>query len=178
MSDLSDSIVQNEKISEDTEQMAIRNESALKRDYYLSNPLRAYGQLRGESMLPKKRAEIDENEINRRRLPEMFAELRETSDQTQDMRSYKQSLRTMLNLNSNLSDNQVVRSCYPKIQTEMLESSKKLYSDISRFNITKPVDVENVESVLKKTIFRRDADKNSWCIFNIYNFLYNNLILS
>lgn len=185
-------------------------EHDLKREYYMSEPLRSYGQLRGESILPSRLKRqllvdcsggADSNDspllanptlLPTRRaksLPKAFAELRSTSEtatnQTttttanantnsgEDRSIYKQKLRTELHLSSHLDEIEFLRSFYPKSQPEMLENSKRVYTEMSRANVTKPVDVDNVESVLKRTVFATSPNKSIVSLSLSFNFVSN-----
>lgn len=179
---------------------SVQSEHELKREYYMSEPLRSYGQLRGESILPSRlkrqllvdcSGAADHTNVDSpllanhtllptrraKSLPKAFAELRSvttsetTNNQTalnananylgEDRSIYKQKLRTELQLSSHLDEIEFLRSFYPKSQPEMLENSKRVYTEMSRANVTKPVDVENVESVLKRTVFATSPTKSS-----------------
>lgn len=183
----------------------VQSEHDLKREYYMSEPLRSYGQLRGESILPSRLKRqllvdcsgADSNDsplvanptlLPTRRaksLPKAFAELRSTSETTtnqtaanantnssEDRSIYKQKLRTELQLSSHLDEIEFLRSFYPKSQPEMLENSKRVYTEMSRANVTKPIDVDNVESVLKRTVFATSPTKSS-CFRVSFYFVFN-----
>lgn len=158
------------------------DEKKLKREYYLSEPLKNLAQNRGESILPTKykkhllfghddvetvttndgesNCSVSRGKSNHKQaLPKIYAELRETTDLVENRKLYKQRMRTKLNLSSSclLEEVECLRGgqhhILPKSQIDMIENSRKTYSEFSRFNISRPLKLDNVESVLKKTIF-------------------------
>jgi hypothetical protein len=78
-------------------------------------------------------------------LPKIYQELRENEDVEEDREKYKQKLKTTLKLS--------LHSIEPhKNPIDMIENSKKIYSEYCKYNLTKPLDMSNIESVLKQTI--------------------------
>jgi hypothetical protein len=134
----------------------------LKKEYYKSNPLRNYAPTRGQTILPPnfikkietKPGEVHEffldNEIyhqfynKKKQLPTVYQELRVTKDVEEDRDLYKQKLRTKLKLNLDHKEH--------KSTIDLIENSKKTYSEYCRYNLSKPLDVTNVESVIKQKL--------------------------
>lgn len=157
-------------------------EEILKNEYYKSNPLRNYAPTRGQTILPHnfvfqslKQASygniseqgdtavsIDsqsENNCNqfvtsyknkKKSLPKVYKDLRITRDIEEDRDLHRQKLRTILKLNL---------TQFKKSPIDLLENSKKVYSEYCRNNLEKPLDLANVESVLKNVINSRGSAK-------------------
>lgn len=142
------------------EQRGKKDENELKKAYYSSNPLRCYGTLRGDQTLPKLSKKQQQSQVLSenadKQLPKIITELRETSDFVNNRSVYKRRLKSELNLASNCCD-ETEQAGLSKNQSDVIENVKKIYNEMSRLNIRKPFDVENVESVLKKTIFSNSS---------------------
>lgn len=123
------------------QQTSIQNyteyEQELKSRYYKSNPLRKYAPTRGQTILPGRSADT-----LKKPLPEIYNELRVSKDLEQDRSMHRQKMRSALNLNLKSLEQQ-------KNPIDLLENSKKVYSEYCKYNLTKPIDLTNVESTLK-----------------------------
>jgi hypothetical protein len=148
-------------------------EEILKQEYYKSNPLRNYAPTRGQTILPhnfvfqnlkqSSYGSISEHgdaasmesqsehsnqfvtsyKNKKKSLPKVYKDLRTTRDVEEDRSLHRQKLRTILKLN--LTE-------FKKSPIDLLENSKKVYSEYCRNNLEKPLDLANVESVLKNVI--------------------------
>ncbi len=86
-------------------------------------------------------------------MPTIFSELRldHIEDVQVDRDAHKKGLRTTLKLNLKALE-------IDKNPVDSLEKSKQVYSEYCRYNLTKPLDMTNVESVFKTNFPRK---KNS-----------------
>ncbi len=136
----------------DLKNMYIRREETLKDLYYKSNPLRDFvSSTTGQSILPP----LASNSVysnKKKLLPRIFSELRVNEIDNQERSTeyrelHKKSLRTTLKLNLKALE-------IDKNPIDSLENSKKIYSEYCRYNLTKPLDTSNVESIFKSDFKR------------------------
>lgn len=174
---------------ETTKHHRLLTENQLKREYYLSNPLKMYSQIRGETILPGKfkrlLRESDQeldlvslNNLNKKKsLPSIFGELRKAhttlggddwvpannDSQPIDRKIYRKKLFSSLKLNTAKIDDTALSdgSIYGKSQIDNMDNSKRIYNEFSKFGLSKPIKLDNVESIVKRTfkhrIMRRGA---------------------
>lgn len=133
-------------------------EEHLKLEYYKSNPLRNYvSSIYGQSILPHKLGLNNNNVKNKKKsLPKIFDDLRITQNFQQDRNIHRQQLCTSLNINLNSLD--ILNKKNP---IDMLEESKKIYSEYCKYNLSKPIDLTNVESILKVNILNNNNNNNN-----------------
>ena len=120
--------------------------------YYKSNPLRKFvGSKSGQSILPLNKLAKNNYSNKKKGLPKIFSELRiseENQEQIiEDRELHKKGLRTSLKLNLKALE-------IEKSVVNTLENSKKVYSEYCRYNISKPLDTSNVESIFKSDFKR------------------------
>lgn len=122
--------------------------------YYRSNPLRKFiGSTQGQSILPLKNRVFSNK---KKGLPTIFSELRldDVEDIQVDRDVHKKGLRTTLKLNLKALE-------IDKSSVDSMEKSKQVYSEYCRYNLTKPLDVSNVESVFKSNFKKKTNATNS-----------------
>lgn len=130
-------------------------ENALKDMYYKSNPLRKFiSSTPGQSIMPQSKLSKAVYVNKKKGLPEIFSELRVNEvDQERVIENrelHKKGLRTTLKLNLKALE-------IDKNPIDTLEASKKIYTEYCRFNLTKPLDTSNVESIFKEDLKRFKA---------------------
>lgn len=140
-------------------------EETLKLEYYKSNPLRNYvSSTYGQSILPVRSSHRNK----KKSLPKIFNDLRITENFQQDRELHRRKLCTSLNINLDSLD--VLNRKNP---IDMLEESKKIYSGYCKYNLTKPIDLTNVESILKANFSKKsDSSSNHFDESNQGLFLY------
>ncbi|RNA04198.1 hypothetical protein BpHYR1_015338 [Brachionus plicatilis] len=106
--------------------------------YYKSNPLRNFAPTRGQPIVPH-RHQIQQ-------LPKIFNELRFTDSCELDRSLHRQKIKS--NLSLKLAEPM-------RNPLDQMESSKKTYNEFSRLNLTRPIDISNVRSVLRENISPR-----------------------
>jgi len=122
-------------------------EEALKAQYYKSNPLRNYvSSVYGQSILPLKSSYRNK----KKSLPKIFNDLRITQNVQQDRELHRKKLCTSLNINLDSLD--VLKKKNP---IDTLEESKRIYSEFCKYNLTRPIDITNVESILKVNVLKK-----------------------
>lgn len=130
-------------------------EESVKLNYYKSNPLRNYvSSIYGKSILPGGKSSTQRNK--KKSLPKIFTELRTTENFQQDRELHRKKLCTSLNITLDSLD--VLNRKNP---IDMLEESKKIYSEYCKYNLTKPIDLTNVESILKTNLLRKSETNSS-----------------
>ncbi len=131
-------------------------EEHLKLEYYKSNPLRNYvSSIYGQSIMPhhNNNNKLGFNNVKNKKksLPKIFDDLRITQNFQQDRTIHRQQLCTSLNINLNSLD--ILNKKNP---IDLLEESKKIYSEYCKYNLSKPIDLTNVESILKVNILNNN----------------------
>jgi len=143
-------------INHELKKMYAKREETLKDIYYKSNPLREFvSSIPGQSILPSNSNSIKASDsvyAKKKVLPRIFSELRvnEADDRersTEYRELHKKSLRTTLKLNLKALE-------IEKNPVDSLENSKKIYSEYCRYNLSKPLDTSNVESIFKSDFKR------------------------
>lgn len=120
--------------------------------YYKSNPLRKFvSSKNGQSILPLNKLSRNSFSNKKKGLPKIFSELRISEENQaqiiEDRELHKKGLRTSLKLNLKALEME-------KSIVNTLENSKKVYSEYCRYNLTKPLDTSNVESMFKSDFKR------------------------
>ena len=158
-----------------------QREEMLKQEYYKSNPLRNYAPTRGQTILPHnfvfqnlKQPSLGNISVQsdtgnesqpeytsyqfansyknkKKSLPKVYKDLRITRDVEEDRELHRSRMRTILNLN--LTE-------FKKSSIDLLENSKKTYTEYCRNNLEKPINLTNVESVLKSIINTHSSKQN------------------
>ena len=120
-------------------------EEALKQIYYQSNPLRNFvASTKGQSILPPSKMSSNVYSNKKKSLPQIFSDLRiaDREHVQEDRDLHKKKMRTTLKLNLKALEME-------KNPIDSLEASKKIYSEYCRHNLSRPIDLRNVESILK-----------------------------
>lgn len=122
-------------------------EETLKAEYYKSNPLRNYvSSIYGQSILPLKSSYRNK----KKSLPKIFNDLRITQNFQEDRELYRKKLCASLNINLGSLD--VLNKRNP---IDTLEESKRIYSEYCKYNLSRPIDLTNVESILKLNVLKK-----------------------
>ena len=124
-------------------------EDEMKLEYFKSKePMRNYAPTRGQKVLPQtflvnlNQPQEAIKKPQKKLLPKIYQELRVNENYEEDREKYKQKIKRSLNLSLNAIEPQ-------KNPIDLIENSKKIYTEFCKYNLTKPIDLSNIESVLK-----------------------------
>jgi hypothetical protein len=161
----------------------LENDLRKREEYYRSNPLRNFAPTKGQTILPHP---LNSSRQRKMRLPSAYKELRNQNQDSSQINALNNSNSICNNNNNNNSNSNIRINSSPENMThkyrlkadlkvnlfytddttkknliDLRENSKKVYNEYCHKNITKPVNIKKVQSMIKSIASVNNSTMNT-----------------